>query len=82
MKEEQKLNESRKPKLDIFGVMYRLFADYKKSINWFAAIMYYTLFTIVVLIDGCTWYRFFGVTSAFIVVTLFAWLNYHFDFYK
>lgn len=82
MKEEQKLTEQQKPKLDIFGVMCRLFVDYKKSINWFAVLVYYIGFTAAVFLDGCTWYRFFCVTVAFVVGTIFAWMNFKLEIYK
>ena len=82
MKKEQKLNEPQKPKLDIFDVMCRLFVDYKKSINRFTVLVYYIGFTVAVLLDGCTWYRFFCVTGAFIVVTIFAWINFKLEIYK
>lgn len=82
MKKEQTLNEPQKPKLDIFGVMCRLFVDYKKSINWFAVLIYYIGFTVAVLLDGSTWYRFFAISGSFIILTIFAWIRFKLEIYK
>ena len=64
-------------KLHISDVMYRLFCDYKKSINWFALMVYYIAFTIAFLFDGCTWIRFFGITSVFFGLTFIVWVQHY-----
>ena len=74
--------KEKKEKLDIICVIKRLFIDYKKSINWFAFCIYYILFTVSVLLDGCSWYRFFCTTGVFIVLTLFVWLKYKMEIYE
>jgi len=67
-------------KLIISDVIVRLLRDYKKSINWFAVMVYYIGFTIAVLLDGCTLNRFLGVTVAFVIITLFAWVKSKVDY--
>lgn len=53
---------------------YHLFHDYRKSINWTTTIIYYILFTITHLMDGCTLARFLGISGVFLLMTLLAWL--------
>jgi len=69
-------------KLHISDVMYRLFDDYKKSIRWYYLLVYYVLFTIAHLMDGCNWYRFFGITGAFMIITLLVWMMSKLERYK
>ena len=69
-------------KLHISDIMYRLFDDYKKSIRWNYVLVYYVLFTIFHLMNGCTWYRFFGITAMFMVITLLVWMMSKLERYK
>ena len=67
-------------KLILSDVIVRLLQDYKKSINWFAVMVYYIGFTFAALLDVCTLNRFFWVTVVFTILTLFAWLKSKVDY--
>ena len=68
MKEEQKLSEQQKPKLDIFGVIYRSFLKFKEKSMGVSFYMVCVMMTIVAIVGEGNF--FFGLFLGLIATVM------------
>jgi len=72
MKEEQKLNESQNPKLDIFGVILRFLYDFKKRLNWYYVIFYTIIINVATFYDNIL---FLKVNGCMLIIMILAYIQ-------
>lgn len=79
MKEGQKLNESHKPKLNIFDVILRFLSDFKKRLNWYYVIFYTIIINVVSFYNNPL---FLKVNGVMLIVLILAYIKSKLEYPK